>query len=70
MPVNLSKHDFYRREAERLTSMAEASTFEDVAPELARVAAHYMALAKRYEAKWPRAEQRGPIRGDRQTAPL
>jgi hypothetical protein len=60
VPINLSKSEFYRREADRLTSMAHSATFEDVKPELIVMAAHFLTLAQRYEAKWPRAEQRRP----------
>jgi len=64
MPVHLSKHELYRREAERLISMAGSSTFKDVAPELSRVAAHFMALAKRYRGQVAagRAPRHGPGR--------
>jgi hypothetical protein len=58
MPVNLTQSEFYRREAERLETMAQSDLFKDVAVELRRVAADYDRLARQTAAleTWPAAD--------------
>lgn len=45
MPTNLEPAEFYRREADRLRSMAESYLFDDVRDGLLNVAHHYDVLA-------------------------
>jgi hypothetical protein len=45
MPVNLDPAEFYRREAERLRSMAASDQFDDVRDNLVAVAHLYDVLA-------------------------
>jgi hypothetical protein len=42
----MSRAEFYRREAERLQTMAQSDLFKDVAAELLKVAAQYERLAR------------------------
>jgi hypothetical protein len=55
MPVNITNSEFYRREAERLRTMAQSDLFKDVAAELVRVAADYERLAQQARSleTWP-----------------
>lgn len=52
MPTNMTRHEFFRREAERLRSMAGAPTFEDVKDELLAAAENFSAAAQRHEPTW------------------
>ena len=54
MPINMSKSEFYRREADRLKSMADAETFADVKDELLGIAEQFSALSATYQTGWPR----------------
>jgi hypothetical protein len=45
MPSNLEPAEFYRREADRLRSMADSHLFDDVREGLLTVAHHYDVLA-------------------------
>jgi hypothetical protein len=56
MPSNLSPAEFYRREADRLTTMAESSMFADVAGELLSIARHYDRLTREALATEPAGE--------------
>ncbi len=49
MPTNMHAAEFYRREAERLSSMAEAEMFSDVRDELIEMARRYRRLADQRE---------------------
>ncbi len=49
MPFNLSPAEFYRREADRLRSMAESPIFYDVREDLLRMAGEYDILAGQRE---------------------
>ena len=55
MPANLEPAEFYRREADRLTSMAESFIFADVRDELLRIANQYEHLAAQAEGILRRA---------------
>lgn len=57
MPTNLSKSEFYRREADRLRTMAGSASFADVQDELLGIAKQFAALSAAHDAKWPRAER-------------
>ena len=45
MPSNLEAAEFYRREADRLRSMAESGLFDDVRANLLKVARQYELMA-------------------------
>lgn len=50
MPSNLEPAEFYRREADRLRSMADSHLFDDVREGLLNVAHHYDVLAEQSAA--------------------
>ena len=50
MPTNLSPEEFYRREAERLRTMAASPIFSDVRDGLVRMAHRYDLLATQRRA--------------------
>jgi hypothetical protein len=66
MPANQEAAEFYRREADRLRSMADSPTFYDVRPGLLDMAERYESMAE--QAALMQAHTFAPFGRQRQSA--